>query len=143
MSRETEEPEPVDVLLLAFASVAWIVSVAHFAWLGLRFIPTQTAFLGRIDVTVPLYLRLVDLTAREDRWLPLVVLAAPLVGLVLVPIGIRLMSRRRWQTHAAVRGVAVMALAGTSVTVLLSFAVIQVTQAVYDRVVMEPRFQRR
>lgn len=131
-----------DVLLLGFAAFAWFGAAAHLAWLGLRFIPTHAALFERIGVATPLYLRLVHLAPHEaTRWLPVAILAAPFVGLVLTPLAIRLSPRSWWSGLTIVRALTLVALAGTSVTVLASFAVVQVTQAVYDRVVMETRFQ--
>jgi hypothetical protein len=137
------EPEPAggfDWFLLGFAALAWMVASAHFAWLGLQFVPTQAAVFRGLQVPTPWYLRAVDLTPpAPTRWLPFAVLAAPLAGLVLAPVALR---RASWSGGRLVRVLAMIALAGTSATVLASFAVVQVTQAVYQRMLLEPRFQR-
>jgi hypothetical protein len=142
VTHDPEAPARDDVALLAFAAVAWILAIAHFLWLGLGFVPTQADLLARIDVELPLYLRLVHVTPdRLIRSLPFAFLAGPLVGLLLLWAAVR---RRglRWRSVTVTRALAVLALAATSATVLASFAVVHATLRVFERVVMEPRFQR-
>jgi hypothetical protein len=143
MPQDPETPARDDLAFLAFAVLAWLVATAHFLWLGAGFMPTQAALLTRIDVELPLYLRLVHVTPhRLIRSLPFAFLAGPLVGLLLLWVSVRLRGLR-WRSARVVRTLAVLALAATSATVLASFAVVQVTMAVYERLVMEPRFQGR
>jgi hypothetical protein len=143
VTHDPEAPARDDVALLAFAAVAWILAIAHFLWLGLGFVPTQADLLARIDVELPLYLRLVHVTPdRLIRSLRFAFLAGPAVGLVILWVSVRL-RRLRWRSVTVVRTLAVLALVATSATVLASFAVVHVTDSVYRRVAMEPRFQRR
>ena len=141
----THDPEPLtgaELALLAFAALAWIVALAHFLWLGVEFVPTQAALLTRIGVEVPLYLRLMHVTPQHlIRSLPFAFLVGPFVGLLLLGAWVRVHGLR-WRSVTVVRTSACLALAFTSATVLASFAVVHVTQAVFQRVVMEPRFQR-
>jgi hypothetical protein len=137
MTHDPEPPAGDDLALLAFAVSAWVVAIAHFVWLGLGFVPTQAALLARIGVELPLYVRLVHVTPQNlIRSLPFAFLAGPFVGLLLLSVSVR---RRgmRWRSVAVVRTLAVLTLAATSATVLASFAVVQSTQAAYDRVVRD------
>jgi hypothetical protein len=142
MTHDQDGPAGADLAVLSFGVLAWLVATAHLFWLGLDFVPTQTAILARIGVELPPYVQLVHVTPhRLILSLPFAFLAVPLVGLLLLWAAVR---RRglRWRSVTVVRAITVLALAATSATVLASFAVVHATLRVFERIVMEPRFQR-
>jgi hypothetical protein len=143
MTHHPDAPARDDLALLAFAVLAWIVAIAHFLWLGLGFVPTQASLLARVGVELPLYVRLVHaMPGHRIRSLPFAFLVGPFVGLLVLWVSVRLRGLR-CRSVTVVRTLAVLALVATAATVLASFAVVHVTDSVYRRVVMEPRFQRR
>jgi hypothetical protein len=137
MTHDPEAPTRADLALLAFGVLAWIVAAAHFLWLDLKFAPTQAAFFARIGAELPPYVRLVHLRPHHlIRALPFAFLAGPFAGLLVLWVSVRLRGLR-WRSVTVVRALTVLALAATSATVLASFAVVQSTQAAYDRVVRD------
>ncbi|MET0552712.1 MAG: hypothetical protein ABW221_06725 [Vicinamibacteria bacterium] len=136
MTQDPEAPTRGDLALLAFAALAWIVATAHFLWLGVAFAPTQAALFARIGVELPPYVRLAQVAPHQSsRWLPFF-LAGPFVGLALTATLVRWW-RHAWWSATSVRTFVVVALGGTSLAVLASFAIVQSTQAAYDRVVRD------
>lgn len=143
MTPDPDGPSRAELALLTFALLAWTAATAHFFWLGLDFLPTLAVLFARVGVELPPYLRLVHAEPRRVMLsLPFAFLAGSFAGALLLWIAMR---RRglRWRSAAAVQALAVLALVATSATVLASFAVVHVTQAVYQRLATESGFPPR
>jgi hypothetical protein len=131
-------PTRAAVVLLAFCVLAWSVATLHLGWLGLDFVPKHATLLRGVGVAeMPLYARVVHVL----RWLPLVMLGVPVVGLVFFPVARRLM-RLTWPPTTIVRALTVIALLGTTVTVAASFATVYSVHSVYQRLALEA-FEKR
>jgi hypothetical protein len=132
-------PTRAAVVLFAFGMLAWWVATLHFGWLGLAYVPKHTALLRGLGVQqMPLYARLVSVVVPDVlRWAPLVWVGAPIVGLAFFPVVRRLMRLTWWPPARTVQAMTVLALLGTAVTVIASFATVHSVHSVYQRLALE------
>lgn len=141
-SRSTDDEARPEQLLLACALAGWAVAALHLGWLLWKVVPLHCAVFEGLRAPLPFGARLVVAASnRFVRLLPLAILLGPVAltfggaaaGLVAWRLDLRTRTLRR-------AGLA-LAIAGVSVTVLASFAVVHGLQSVYDHAAFAPPFR--
>jgi hypothetical protein len=125
MGTRSKPPARGEHLLLMAALAAWAIATLHLMVLLWRFVPTQSAFFEGMGAIPPLGLRIaIAASSSMIRLLPFAVLLSPFVMVGLAVAGGLIAWRFQVTTRAVLRFFVVVALAGMSVTVLASFAIV-------------------